>query len=66
MPVSCRIFKETNTGSDALESSINEFFDEVELSAKEIVKINTVVEKVDGIDYITVLVFFEYTEDLPE
>jgi hypothetical protein len=53
----CKIFTETNDGPEHLQKTINEFFKNRDLL--EIISTNTVVEKVDGISYLTVVIFYD-------
>lgn len=55
-----KIFSETNDGPSALEDKINNFFDERLEDGIEFVSMNTVVEKVDGIDYLTIVICYKY------
>ena len=54
--IKCKIFTENNSGPMRLESDINEFFEDME--DVMIHSTNMVVEKVDGIDYLSVIVFY--------
>ena len=54
----CKIFTEGNDGPEALQRRINDFFKTHEII--EITSTNTVVEKVDGISYLTVVIFYSY------
>lgn len=51
------IFEESNKGPVHLQEEINDFFNERQI--KNIIHINTVVEKVEGIDYKSVVICYE-------
>ena len=55
--IRCKIFTEGNEGPQELEDKINKFLKMLTLPA--IISTNTVVEKVDGIYYLTVVILYE-------
>ncbi len=59
MSIYCKIFKETNDGPEKLENEINTYLEFSDYQNIKIISVNTTTEKVDGIDYMNVIVFYE-------
>lgn len=52
----CKIFEENNKGASYLENEMNDFFSITDI---KVLNMNVVVEKVDGIDYKSIIICYE-------